>query len=124
MKKITTSSIDNDYVAYVLDLLAPLQNVTAKKMFGGYGIYKDDTFFALIAYDTLYFKVNDTTRIDYENHESFPFTYDGKNGQVSLHYWSVPASILENEEALIDWANKAIQVALEAKKAKVGKRKK
>ena len=34
-------------------------------MFGGVGIYDRDVFFALIADDTLYFKVDDSTRPEF-----------------------------------------------------------
>ncbi len=51
---------------HVLDLLAPLGPVTARRMFGGFGITLDGVMFALIADDVLYLKVDDRTRPDYE----------------------------------------------------------
>ena len=58
---------------HVLDLLAPLGPVTARRMFGGFGIYLDGVMFALIADDILYLKVDDRTRPDYEAAGSAPF---------------------------------------------------
>ncbi len=58
---------------HVLDLLAPLGPVAARPMFGGFGIYLDGVMFALIADDTLYLKVDEGTRPDYEAAGSAPF---------------------------------------------------
>ena len=58
---------------HVLDLLAALGPVTARRMFGGFGIYLDGVMFALIADDILYLKVDDRTRPDYEAAGSAPF---------------------------------------------------
>ena len=38
-------------------------------MFGGVGIYAGDLFFALIDDDTLYFKVDDSNRSDFEKRD-------------------------------------------------------
>ena len=46
----------SEFVEFVLESLQPLRGVGARRMFGGWGIYKDGVMFALIAYDTLYFQ--------------------------------------------------------------------
>ena len=111
--------IDNGFVEYVLECLAPLGGMRAKKMFGGYGIYKKDTIFGLIADDILYFKIDDSNRADYEAFGSKPFTYEGKNNkQVSMSYWQLPIDILEKHEQLELWVNKALKASLASKKPK------
>jgi DNA transformation protein and related proteins len=44
----------SEFVDFVLESLQPLRGVSARRMFGGHGIYKDGLMFALIADDTLY----------------------------------------------------------------------
>lgn len=39
---------DQDFVDYVLDQIAPDCAVTARKMFGEYGLYSDGVFFGMI----------------------------------------------------------------------------
>jgi DNA transformation protein len=39
----------NDFVEHCLELLQPLGQPRAKRMFGGYGLYLDDLFIAIIA---------------------------------------------------------------------------
>lgn len=87
-------------------------------MFGGVGIYADKLFFALIDDDTLYFKVDDSNRPDFERSGMKPFQPYGEGGEI-MQYYQVPTDLLEDLEALRPWAEKAIAVA--ARKAK-GKR--
>ncbi len=49
-------------VDHCLELLAPLGAVRAKRMFGGHGLYMDELFIALIAFERLYLKVDATTQ--------------------------------------------------------------
>ncbi len=59
--------ISPSFRTFVLEQLGRVTpNVRARNMFGGVGIYGNDLFFALIADDTLYFKVDDTNRPDFE----------------------------------------------------------
>jgi DNA transformation protein len=89
-------------------------------MFGGLGVYRDDLFFALIDDDIVYFKVDDTTRPDFEAAGSEPFSYPGKDGQLMLMngYWRLPDEVIEDRETLFIWADKALAVARRAAKPK------
>ncbi len=65
--------VSDQYSDYVLEQLCCAGRVTARKMFGGMGLYLQGMFFALIASDILYFKVDDTNRPDYEAAGMGPF---------------------------------------------------
>lgn len=105
------------YANYILDLLLPQGNIKVRKMFGGFGIYKNNIFFALIANNILYFKVDSANQSDYESFGSKPFSYANKNNKIiSLSYWEVPIDILENRDRLEEWVDNAIQAARRAKK--------
>ena len=97
----------NEYLNYILDLLTPLGDVTARSMFGGYGIYNNKVIFAIIGDDTLYFKVTDENIGDYEDVGSSPFTYTKKGKDMQMSYWIVPEDVLEDQDMLLDWAEKA-----------------
>ena len=88
-------------------------------MFGGVGIYAGAFFFALIANDVLYFKVDDSNRGDFERLGMGPFRPYGPEGEV-MQYYEVPADLLDDPEELRPWAEKAIAVA-RAKRGKRGK---
>jgi DNA transformation protein and related proteins len=84
-------------------------------MFGGVGIYAGELFFALIADDTLYFKVDDSNRSDFEERGMNPFRPYGEGGET-MQYYQVPENLLEDPDELGLWAEKAIDVARRAKK--------
>ncbi|MEK7716517.1 MAG: TfoX/Sxy family protein, partial [Pseudomonadota bacterium] len=54
----------SEFVEFVLELLTPIGAVRARAMFGGFGIYRGDTFFAIIVDDKLYFKADNVTCSD------------------------------------------------------------
>lgn len=85
-------------------------------MFGGVGIYAGSFFFALIADDVVYFKVDDANRADFEARGMGPFRPYGETGEV-MQYYEVPPDLLEEPEQLRAWAEKAVAVA-RRKKAK------
>lgn len=103
--------VSPSFRAFVLDQLSrAAPRIRARSMFGGVGIYGGDLFFALIADDTLYFKVDDSNRPDFERLGMRPFQPYGEAGEV-MQYYQVPAEMLEDVEALRPWVEKAMSVA-------------
>jgi DNA transformation protein len=102
--------VSHSYRTYVLEQLASLGGVTARSMFGGLGLYHDGLFFGLVDDDTLYLKVDDTTRGDYEAAGMGAFRPSADEGP-SLSYYEVPGDVLEDAGALARWAAKAVDVA-------------
>jgi DNA transformation protein len=83
-------------------------------MFGGVGVYAAELFFALLDDDTLYFKVDDTTRPQFEDRGMAPFRPYGEDGET-MQYYEVPADVLEDPEMLVMWVEAAIAAARRAK---------
>jgi len=112
----------NDYLQYVLDQLAGLQGAVSRSMFGGAGLYCDDLFFGLIASDdTLYFRVNDDNRPDYEALGMARFRPYKDKPHMSFNYYEVPPRVLENADELVTWARRSLKAA-EAAGKKVERR--
>jgi DNA transformation protein len=86
-------------------------------MFGGVGIYASDLFFGLIDDDTLYLKVDDSTRVRFEERGMGPFRPGGDQSEV-MQYYEVPEDLLEDPEALRPWVDSAIGVARNARRRK------
>jgi DNA transformation protein len=91
----------------VLDQLRELDDVEARRMFGGYGIYRDETFFGIIHKGRLYFKIDDSTVGEYRKRKMKPFRPNAK--QTLKSYYQVPVDIIEDGDQLSQWAMKAIQ---------------
>lgn len=105
-------------VDHALELLAPLGAVRAKRMFGGHGLYVDELFVAIIAFDRLYLKVDDETRPRFEAAGCQPFVYEGKGSPVTMSYWTVPAEAMESPALMQPWARLAVAAALRARARK------
>jgi DNA transformation protein len=98
-----------DYAAFVVDQLAGLDDIHAKRMFGGYGLYCDDIFFGIIHLHQLFLKTDDTTRAAYVAEGMGPFQPTPK--QTLKRYYEVPPDVIDDASALTEWARAAIAVA-------------
>jgi DNA transformation protein len=111
-------SVNPSYRTFVLEQLDRCGlRVRARSMFGGVGLYADELFFALIADDALYFKVDDSNRPDFEFRGLEPFRPYGEHGEV-MSYFRMAEDLLEDPEELRVWADKAIAVARHARRPK------
>ncbi len=106
--------VSADYLTYVLDQLAPLARVRARRMFGGIGLYADDLFFGIVDDDCLYFKVDDSNRNDYLTRGCTAFRPFADDPTKSMSYFNVPEDVIEDSDELTRWARKALSVALAA----------
>ena len=98
---------DESFKNFVLDQLKELDDVEARRMFGGYGLYQDEIFFGIVHKGKLYFKVDESTVSEYRKAKMKAFRPNRK--QTLGSYYQVPADVLENNERLCDWAVKAIR---------------
>jgi DNA transformation protein len=115
---------NSEFVSYLLEQLAPLGEVTAKSMFGGWGIYLDGRMFALVAADTLYLKVDDTSRADFERENLRPFRYERREkGEAVMDYYEPPVAAIDDRDLLCTWARKGVEASARAA-AKKPRRKK
>lgn len=106
--------------------LEALSPVSVAGMFGGASLRAAGIVFALIIDQELYFRVDDSSRADYEAAGSSPFSYARKDGrEITVgSYYNVPADVLEDDVMLNDWAKIAHRAAFAAAVRKKPVRKK
>ena len=97
---------DESFKDFVLDQLQDLVGVEARPMFGGHGLYKDETFFGILHKGKLYFKTDESTVGEYHKRKMKPFRPNAK--QTLKSYYQVPVEIIEDGERLGAWAKAAI----------------
>ncbi|SRR5579883_775969 len=97
---------------HVVDLLAGWWRVDARRIFSGYGLFRDSLMFGLVIRDVLYFKTDGDNRGDYEIAGMTPFRYQRGARHVALGYHAVPAAALDDGETLAAWAQKAYAAAV------------
>jgi len=115
----------NDFVDHVVETMCELGPVTAKPMFGGWGLYRDGLFFAIVFEDMLYFKVDDENCAPFEKANLPPFVYVTKDGErIAMSYYQAPPEALESPAVMTDWARSGYAAALRAKSRKPMRRRK
>jgi|SRR5688572_20471856 DNA transformation protein len=99
--------------------LTPLGAFRSRPMFGGHGLYLDDLFFGLIAYDKFYLKTDEQNRGDYMKARAKPFSFESKRkGLVVTSYWRCPEAVMKDARKLRQWIGKALDAARRKKAAK------
>jgi DNA transformation protein len=90
-----------------LDQLQGIDDVEARRMFGGFGLYQDETFFGIIHNGRLYFKIDESTVGEYRKRKMKPFRPNAK--QTLKSYYQVPVDVIEDADELREWAVKAVK---------------
>ena len=68
----------NEFAAYCVELLAPLGPCTARRMFGGHGLYLDGVMIGLVAGERLYFKTDAQSLPRWREAGCEPFAFEAK----------------------------------------------
>ena len=107
---------NNEFVNYLMEMMEPMGGISSRAMFGGYGIYKDGVMFALIAEDTLYLKVDDFNRFEFERLDLEPFVYTKGKKPTTMSYNRAPEGALDTSDEMIRWAQLGFEAALRSRK--------
>jgi DNA transformation protein len=105
--------MDADAIRDVFRGIGPVQ---IRRMFGGQGIYRDGTMFALEAGGELYLKADGQTEDRFRILGSRPFAYTGRNGRTAtMSYWLMPESALDDPDEAAELARLALTAARRTK---------
>lgn len=104
----------SEFLNYILELLSDQDAISARAMFGGYGIYKYGQIFALIIHDELYFKVDDSNRDYFINAGSEPFSYERNGKKYYMSYYNAPSEIYDDPDLLNSLVEGSYQISLKA----------
>lgn len=108
----------SDFIPFVQELLDSWGTVSARRMFGGHGLYHEGLMFAIVMNQQLFLKVDEVNRPDFEALGLTPFTYPMKGKDVALSYWSAPDAIFDEPTEALLWARSAWDAAARAHLAK------
>ncbi|TDF37513.1 TfoX family protein [Alteromonadaceae bacterium M269] len=97
------------------DLFASFGDIKMRKMFGVAGIYCDGLFFAIIADNELWLKVDTETRAAFEAIGAEQFIFEMKKKSSSTPYYKAPEDIFDDEDNLHYWTQLALGAALRNK---------
>jgi DNA transformation protein len=104
-----------DFVAHVVETMRPTIAATAKRMFGGHGLFDGERMFALIVDDVLYLRCGECNRAAFDRLGLAAFEYARAGGRrVAMSYRQAPDEALESADGMRDWARGAVTAALAA----------
>ena len=114
-----------DFTDWAEEQLSPLGLIRIKSMFGAFGFYADDLFFAIIDDDVLYFKADDLNRQRFVEAGCGIFQYPTGDGSMNqLSYYQAPETAMDDQTELLEWARLGLESALRARAKKLPKKKK
>ena len=105
MKPGSRSGPDDSFTEFVIDQLASVGTVEARKLFGGRGLYWKDQIFGLIHRGRLYVRASEAGSVRLAALGSTPF--EPKPGHVMKGYWEIPAPVLDDSDEVLAWAREA-----------------
>ena len=109
------------FITFLLEQMEQAGGVSARRMFGGHGVYLHGLMFGLVADDTLYLKVDDESRPEFEERELGPFTYQRDGKPFAMSYYEAPPETLDEPSEMTRWVEFAFDAALRESRRKAAK---
>lgn len=106
----------SEFVRNLDDVFELFGAIEAKRMFGGYGIYHDGLMFALVAGEVLYLKADRKSAESDVELGLQQFEYEKSGKKVRMSYYAATEDIFDNREKAKEWADRAYEAALRARK--------
>jgi DNA transformation protein len=92
--------------------LAPLGQITLRRMFGKTGVFCDGLMLGMVRDDVLYFRVDDDNRAVFREAEAFPpLNYEKGGNAIDLAFWRVPERLFDEPDEFVTWARAALGAA-------------
>ena len=115
------TKLDNPFHTYVEALFANLGRIRIRNMFGGAGVYSGEDMFALIDKEQVYVKSDDALKESLQSEGGSPFewTNPSTGKTIKMSYVSLPLNALDDRDEASAWGRKALDVAIQARRAKV-----
>lgn len=107
-------AVSKDFLEYVIDQLSEWEDVRAKRMFGGAGLFRDSIMFGLVSDNVVYLKVDDSNRNKFLEAGSSPLKPFPEKPTI-LSYYEIPPDILETPDEFIEWARESLSIQLKQK---------
>jgi DNA transformation protein len=103
-------SMDKPILKDSMRLFEQLGQIKSRSMFGGFGIFADDTMFALVVRDKLHLRADEKLTQQFRSQGLEPYVYKKRGFPVVTKYFAIEGDIQNNADQIISVA----KVALEA----------
>ncbi|MDJ0278649.1 TfoX/Sxy family protein [Sphingomonas sp. 2R-10] len=108
-------SVDTGLIDWVGEALAPIGQVSFRRMMGGATLYLDGAVFAIVLDDVLWFKSDAVADPVWDAAGCVRFTYARKDGTTAtMNYRRAPDDVLDDGDAMLEWARIAVEAGRRA----------
>ena len=102
----------NSFADFLREQLAPLGDVTLRRMFGKTGVFCDGVMFGMVTENMLYLRVDDHNRAAFQEASAFPpLNYEKQGNSIDLAFWRAPERLFDEPDELVRWARVALAAA-------------
>lgn len=106
----------SEFVDSLEEVFAGFGPIRTRRMFGGYGVYRDGLMFGLVADDVLYLKADGQSVGAFRELGLAPFEYEKNGKKVKMSYYAAPEAIFDDPERARAWAARAFEAALRSRR--------
>lgn len=92
--------------------------IKSRSMFGGFGVFCDDTMFALVVNEQLHLRASKENEDEFIALGMTPYSYTKRNFPVVTKYYVIPKAWWKQPEQLLAHAQKALYIATNEQKEK------
>lgn len=103
--------MDNPILKNSMQLFAQLGRVKSRSMFGGFGIFIDDTMFALAVNNKLHIRTNRQTIAKFKQLGYKPYVYKKRGFPVVTKYFALPEDCWQDQDVILTHARSALEFA-------------
>ncbi len=94
-----------------MKLFEPLGTIKSRSMFGGFGLFADETMFALVVNNQLHIRADQQTSSNFETQGLKPYVYKKRGFPVVTKYYAISNDLWESSEHLIEVAKQSLEQA-------------
>ena len=102
----------DDYITYLQEVFSGMGTISAKRMFGGHGLYYDSLMFSLVADGVVYLKADAENAQDFEALGLGKFQYEKSGKLMAISYYQAPDELFDDPQLAERWARKAWNAAV------------
>lgn len=106
----------SEFVNYLHEIFALFGPIQTRRMFSGFGIFRDGLMFGLVIKDELYLKADKHNAHLFAERGLPPFEYEKKGKVTKVAYYLAPHEIMDDPDEATLWARRSFGAALRAKK--------
>ncbi len=99
-----------------MKLFEALGNIKSRSMFGGFGLFADETMFALVVNNQLHIRADQQTSSDFETQGLKPYVYKKRGFPVVTKYYAISDDLWDSTDRLIEVAKQSLETAKQEKK--------